>query len=580
VNDVVCSQAVNPDQRTIENPLADYARTLRRRKWWIVGTTALVGVAALGYSLTETKQYTASATLQVVPNSNSAPGNAGGGQQVQTQQVATDVALMTTSAVKQDVAKALGLPSPPPVSASSSGANNLFTVSSSGATPALAAEYADKYANEFVALQKQRAEQVFGAAQNSILSQIANDETAILSEKKVLATAKPPLTPQQQEAQVAINNLNSKVTSLKTELATVLLNATLATGGVTLASQAPNPKSPSSPKTARNIGLGLVVGLIFGIILAFVIDGFDDSIKSESEVDHVYPGLPHLGIIPLVDGWDDASRPFVVSLTNPAAVAAEAYRSLRTAIEFARLNRSVRSILVTSSVGLEGKTSTAANLGVAFAGSGQLTLIVSADLRRPRLGTFFGRSEDVGLTSLALEIATPEEAIQPIEEVAGLYFLGTGPLPAGPAEFLSSPKLEEVIRGLRDRFDLVIIDAPPVLPVTDAVVMSRFVDGVLMVVAQNRTRRRGLARVNELLSQVDAPLIGSIINGAAVRGADSYGYYGGYGGYGSYGPQGDKNSKRADRKRSKSGSSRQSSASSTAAGGTDAASGTEMRTGT
>jgi capsular exopolysaccharide synthesis family protein len=541
---------VNPDQRTIENPLADYARTLRRRKWWIVGTTALVGVAALGYSLTETKQYTASATLQVVPNSNSAPGNAGGGQQVQTQQVATDVALMTTSAVKQDVAKALGLPSPPPVSASSSGANNLFTVSSSGATPALAAEYADKYANEFVALQKQRAEQVFGAAQNSILSQIANDETAILSEKKVLATAKPPLTPQQQEAQVAINNLNSKVTSLKTELATVLLNATLATGGVTLASQAPNPKSPSSPKTARNIGLGLVVGLIFGIILAFVIDGFDDSIKSESEVDHVYPGLPHLGIIPLVDGWDDASRPFVVSLTNPAAVAAEAYRSLRTAIEFARLNRSVRSILV------------------------------SADLRRPRLGTFFGRSEDVGLTSLALEIATPEEAIQPIEEVAGLYFLGTGPLPAGPAEFLSSPKLEEVIRGLRDRFDLVIIDAPPVLPVTDAVVMSRFVDGVLMVVAQNRTRRRGLARVNELLSQVDAPLIGSIINGAAVRGADSYGYYGGYGGYGSYGPQGDKNSKRADRKRSKSGSSRQSSASSTAAGGTDAASGTEMRTGT
>jgi capsular exopolysaccharide synthesis family protein len=217
---------------------------------------------------------------------------------------------------------------------------------------------------------------------------------------------------------------------------------------------------------------------------------------------------------------------------------------------------------------------------VAFAGSGQLTLIVSADLRRPRLGTFFGRSEDVGLTSLALEIATPEEAIQPIEEVAGLYFLGTGPLPAGPAEFLSSPKLEEVIRGLRDRFDLVIIDAPPVLPVTDAVVMSRFVDGVLMVVAQNRTRRRGLARVNELLSQVDAPLIGSIINGAAVRGADSYGYYGGYGGYGSYGPQGDKNSKRADRKRSKSGSSRQSSASSTAAGGTDAASGTEMRTGT
>jgi capsular exopolysaccharide synthesis family protein len=240
----------------------------------------------------------------------------------------------------------------------------------------------------------------------------------------------------------------------------------------------------------------------------------------------------------------------------PLSVAAEAYRSLRTAVEFARLNRSVRTILITSSMGLEGKTSTAANMGVAFAGSGQRTLMVSADLRRPRLGTFFALSEEVGLTSVALGIATPEEAIQTVEDVPGLYFLGTGPLPAGAAEFLSSPKLEEVIGDLRDRFDILIIDAPPVLPVTDAVVMSRYLDGVLVVVAQNRTHRRSLARVHALLTQVGSQVLGSMINGAAIKGADAYGYYGQYGGYyGTYGAKGaesDRKRSRGDNKRGKS----------------------------
>jgi capsular exopolysaccharide synthesis family protein len=367
------------------------------------------------------------------------------------------------------------------------------------------------------------------------------------------------------------------VQSLEQAIGTIAADSNLATGGVELAAPPVLPKTPSSPKTDRNVGLGIVVGLILGLILAFVIDGFDDSIRSEEEVDRSYPNLPHLGVIPMVEGWNDANRPYIVTLEAPLAVASEAYRSLRTAVEFARLNRSVRTILVTSSMGLEGKTSTAANLGVVFAGSGQHTLIVSADLRRPRLGTFFGLSEDVGLSSLALGIATPEEAIQIVESVPGLSFLGTGPLPAGAAEFLSSPKLEEVIGDLRDRFDIVIIDAPPVLPVTDAVVMSRYLDGVLLVVAQNRTHRRSLQRVHALLTQVNAQVLGSMINGAAIRGADAYGYYGKYAQYGAYGAQ---DSSNGEGKGGGSGSSRRRKRSQAITGGAGPDAERTRRTGT
>jgi capsular exopolysaccharide synthesis family protein len=558
---------VNADQYPMENPFAEHGRTLRRRKWWIVGTAVVVTLAALGYSFTETKQYTATAQVQVLPItvSTSANGGPASSPQTLTQEAQTDAALIVTPKVKAAVVAYLGEPAgtaAPPVAATVSPTSNLLLVSASAPTAKQAADYAVDYVNQFQILQKAQAVTNYKAQANAILEQIANDTTAEAPLKAALAHVATnkngglEYTPAQQADENTLEGLQKEVTALGTSLSNLTTSSQLATGGVLLVANPVLPKSPSSPKTARNVGLGFAVGLILGIVLAFVIDGLDDSVRSEDDVDRAYPNLPHLGIIPMVDGWNDASRPYVVTMDAPLSVAAEAYRSLRTAVEFARLNRSVRTILITSSMGLEGKTSTAANMGVAFAGSGQRTLMVSADLRRPRLGTFFALSEEVGLTSVALGIATPEEAIQTVEDVPGLYFLGTGPLPAGAAEFLSSPKLEEVIGDLRDRFDILIIDAPPVLPVTDAVVMSRYLDGVLVVVAQNRTHRRSLARVHALLTQVGSQVLGSMINGAAIKGADAYGYYGQYGGYyGTYGAKGaesDRKRSRGDNKRGKS----------------------------
>jgi capsular exopolysaccharide synthesis family protein len=574
------------------NPFAEYGRTLRRRKWWLIGTAVVVTVAALGYSLTETKQYTATGSMQVLPEVvQSTTGNGGGAAaspQTLSQEAQTDAALIVTQKVKQAVAAYLiskhdlpqGSP-PPPVSATVSSTSNLLEVSSSAKTPALAALFALTYAQQFIILQKAQALANYKAATAAVDGEINSDLNEEAPLQAQLAhiptnpkTGAPDPTPSQVQAESSLTAIKHNIQSLDQAANTIAADSNLATGGVELVATPPLPKTPSSPKTDRNVGLGIVVGLILGIVLAFVIDGFDDSIRSEEDVDRAYPNLPHLGVIPMVEGWNDASRPYIVTLEAPLAVASEAYRSLRTAVEFARLNRSVRTILVTSSMGLEGKTSTAANLGVVFAGSGQRTLIISADLRRPRLGTFLGLSEDVGLSSLALGIATPEEAIQSVDAVPGLSFLGTGPLPAGAAEFLSSPKLEEVIGDLRDRFDIVIIDAPPVLPVTDAVVMSRYLDGVLLVVAQNRTHRRSLLRVHALLTQVNAQVLGSMINGAAIRGADAYGYYGKYAQYGAYGAQPSKGEGK------RSGASKKRKRSQAGAGGTESDAERARRTGT
>jgi capsular exopolysaccharide synthesis family protein len=181
------------------------------------------------------------------------------------------------------------------------------------------------------------------------------------------------------------------------------------------------------------------------------------------------------------------------------------------------------------------------------------------------MSNFFGSTDEVGLASVALGLATFDEAVLSVPEVPGLFYLGTGPLPAEAAEFLSSRKVEEIFRSLRERFDVILIDTPPAVLVTDAMIMSRYADAVVLVVAQGRTRRRSLGRTRELCAQVDAPVIGTILNGAATKGADAYGYgygyrYGRYGyGYGqsrTYGAEPERVSKRAAKRQSTAGSAK------------------------
>jgi capsular exopolysaccharide synthesis family protein len=254
-------------------------------------------------------------------------------------------------------------------------------------------------------------------------------------------------------------------------------------------------------------------------------------------VERLTGGSPVLALVPMVGSWKNKDQVFVVSAREPNSVAGEAYRSLRTSLQFATLDSHAQVILVTSPGETEGKSATVANLGVVLASAGERVAIVSCDLRRPRIGQFFGLDEQVGLTTVLLARCSLEEALQPVPGIDGLSILATGERPSDPTGVLGSQKLARVLDQLRKTFDFVFLDSPPLLPVTDAVILAQAVDATLLVVAAGQTRGKDLRRATEALSLVHARPIGVVLNEVTKSTGYGYGYGYGYGkryGYGGY----------------------------------------------
>ena len=202
----------------------------------------------------------------------------------------------------------------------------------------------------------------------------------------------------------------------------------------------------------------------------------------------------------------------LVTLSNPRSSVSEAYRTLRTNIEFSSFDKPLRTLLITSAGPEEGKSTTLANLAVAMAQGGRRVIIIDCDLRRPSQHTIFDLRNERGLTSLMIADADLENP--PLQETsqAGLQLLAAGPLPPNPAEMLGSKRMQEVIKRLAARADNVIFDAPPILAVTDAAVLATRVDGVLLVVNAGGTKRDHMQKAHALLKKVNAPLIGVVMN--------------------------------------------------------------------
>ncbi|MGD2143503.1 MAG: CpsD/CapB family tyrosine-protein kinase [Anaerolineae bacterium] len=219
-----------------------------------------------------------------------------------------------------------------------------------------------------------------------------------------------------------------------------------------------------------------------------------------------------------------AGRSELITLSDPRGSAAEAYRTLRTNLTFfAALDKPVETLVVTSPAPDEGKSKVLANLGVTMAQGERSTILVDADLRRPRLHEIFGVANDRGLTTMMLE----EQALDdpPLLDVGveNLLLMPSGPLPPNPADILGSGKMEQVIEALKERVDVTLFDAPPIVAVTDAAVLGTKVDGVLLVVSAGRTRRDHAEHAKELLDRVKVRIIGAVLNDAA-RGATLSGY--------------------------------------------------------
>ncbi|MFZ4856978.1 MAG: GumC family protein [Desulfuromonadaceae bacterium] len=299
------------------------------------------------------------------------------------------------------------------------------------------------------------------------------------------------------------------------------------------------PDSPIKPQKKKNLLLGLLVGLMFGVGAAFFMDYLDDTIKDEEEAKRTL-NWPMLAMIPGIDAVaEEGGKPSrasrLVVLHKPKSSVAEAFRGLRTAIHFSSLKRDTKVVMITSSFPGEGKSTIAANLALTFAQAGNRVILVDCDLRRPSMNTIFEQPRSPGITEVLAGDCPLAEALH-ITDIENISLLTAGTIPPNPSELLCSDSMRDLLAGLRASYDIVIIDAPPVIPVTDAPLLTAFTDMVVVVIESGRIPAKAAQRMKELLLSVQAPVAGFIINDRTSLFSDTYGYYGkGYYGKGYYG---------------------------------------------
>ena len=287
---------------------------------------------------------------------------------------------------------------------------------------------------------------------------------------------------------------------------------------ITLHEKPTKAKSPAYPKVTLNLLLGAGVGLVFGIGIAFLLEHLDTSVKSLEDVER-YLQVPVLAVIPKDVG--------VLHKQSGMSPDAEAYRILRTNIEFNRKNPEDNSITVVSGGAGEGKSTTLVNLAYVCAQGGYTTLMIDADLRRPRLHSFFDINNSVGLTNyLTTDLALEDVILQ--TPVDNLYFLPSGILPADAAGILNSRRMSELLQDVKQRFDLVLVDSPPILGVSDAAVLASEVDLTMVVVQHRKLPRNMLLRVKQAVENVGGQVIGVVLNNVDVRSDSQYQYYTSY----------------------------------------------------
>jgi len=322
------------------------------------------------------------------------------------------------------------------------------------------------------------------------------------------------------------------------------VSAGLRSSNIRVVDVARTPTSPIKPNVPRNLELGLLLGLGCGIGLVFVLESMDTSIRNTEELSAI-SSLPALGIIPLQlssngylrkglktvsAGTKNSESPTLVTYARPQSEAAEAYRALRTSILLSSFSAPPKVILVTSAMPQEGKTTISANSALVLAQRGSRVLLVDADLRRPSVGKLFGMRPRGGLSTLITGSDKAEDVLLPCPEVPNLWILPAGPIPPQPAELLSSTVMKDLILQWRAVFDHVIIDTPPCLSVTDAVLLSPEADTIILVARSGQTTKAALRRACDVLLQVNAKVMGIVLNALSRHSGEGYYYQYGYGG--------------------------------------------------
>ncbi|MBN1232064.1 MAG: polysaccharide biosynthesis tyrosine autokinase [Candidatus Coatesbacteria bacterium] len=320
---------------------------------------------------------------------------------------------------------------------------------------------------------------------------------------------------------------------------------------------AKEPTAPILPQKRRDLFIGIIMGLVLGFVMSFFLEYLDDRIRSPEELQR-FTGLSILGVIPLISSDRKVQRGSkhelssieerLVTHYDPKSPTAEAYRSLRTSIMFSRAGKTIKTILITSSGPREGKSTTAANLAITMSQMGSKTLLIDSDLRRPILHSLFGMNKEPGLTNHILGGIPLEESARKTS-IDNLFVMPAGTMPPNPSEILSSQIIDDFIDKSTKYFDVLVFDSPPIIAVTDPIVLGLKVDGVCLVVDGYSVKRAIVKRAIDNIMKMNLPILGAIFNKLDFQ--KRYGYYGYYNYYYYY-YSGEGKRSQSKRKRTKS----------------------------
>lgn len=488
-----------------------YLGVLRRRAWVVAAATVVVAALAFGVSLTQSEVYEAGADVLIGRQASDQVFVIGQGYDPR-RNVQTEVQILRSRTVSDAASEAVGAPVSVRIVADDE--SDVVRVIARSSAPSFAARDANAYAKAYVDYRLDSTVQRLIEAGDEVTTKIAEIDAQIAA-LPATSTRRAPLEDQRAYLVEQQGRL---------EVSANLADA----GGAAVLAEADVPVAPVEPKPLRNALLGAILGLLLGVGIAFLLEYLDDTVKDHTALERILgPGLPVLTEIPSLGGRRQKVESPLVVVDEPTSPAAEAIGMLRTSLLFQMLDGQVTSYQVTSALPGEGKTTVVANLAASLAGAGKRVAVVDLDLRRPRLNLYFGLANRVGVTSVLVGEVSVRDAIRPVAGLDGLFVMSSGPVPANPAEIMASSRLAELLGVLKAPIDVMIVDSPPVLAVSDAMALARIVDATILVARAGQSSRRAIQRAVSSLRQVNAPIVGAVLNDVSSD-AGGYGYGYGY----------------------------------------------------
>ena len=491
-----------------EMTLRDYARVVMRRKWVVIAAVFLTTAIAVVSSAAQTPVYSSSSEVLVQTRGQDGLF-ADRIVNLNDRAIQTEIQVIEGQAVRQRLKDNLQLEvEPPDVNATAVGSTDVISLTLRSTNRTNAATLANAYANAYIEVRREQSVGELLAASTEVQAAI----DSLQADLDVLADDDPRR-----------NSLLAQLGNFNTTLDQLRVDAALRTGGATIIREAQVSVSPVEPRPARTAALAFVVGLLLGLGAAFLLDYLDDKIRTEDDLARA-TNRPVLAVVPI----DEPPNNLPIAMTEPDHDAVEAYRGLRTNLQFLGLDSPIKVVQLTSSLPGEGKTTTAVNLAVVLTQAGHRVALVDADLRRPRVHQVFAVPQTPGFTDLLLGTQAKETVnyVQ-VDGGAVLDVFTSGSVPSNPSEMLSGGRIRKLFAEMGAYYDYVIVDSAPVLPVSDSVALAGAVDGLFVVAHAGRVADGQVAETIGRLDRVSAPLLGLVLNQAAVSKRDNYAY-GGY----------------------------------------------------